>query len=74
MTKGRNIKNFVKSKPPFDVHRQYLQTFLTDLQAAVLRFRWRIFYCLFSQNLAPLSSGFIFYKLSSGSCFACKVI
>ena len=23
VTKGRNIKNFVKIKPPFDVHRQY---------------------------------------------------
>ena len=23
VTTGRNIKNFVKSQPPFDVHRQY---------------------------------------------------
>ena len=39
MTKGRNIKNFIKSQPLFDVHRQYLQTFLIDLRAEVLRFR-----------------------------------
>ena len=31
--KGINIKNFVKSQPLFDVHQQYLQTFLIDLQA-----------------------------------------
>ena len=34
MAKGRNIKNFVKSQPLFDVHRQYLQ-----------RLRCRNFYC-----------------------------
>ena len=38
MTKGRNIVNFVKSEPLFDVHRQYLWKFLIDLQAEVLRF------------------------------------
>ena len=33
VTKGRNIKKFVKSQQPlFDVHWQYLQTSLTDLQ------------------------------------------
>ena len=35
MTEGGNIKNFVKSQPLFDVHRQYVQNFLTDLQAEV---------------------------------------
>ena len=39
-TNGRDI---VKSQPLFDVHRQYLQTLLIDLQAALLRFRCRIF-------------------------------
>ena len=38
MSKGRNIKNFVKSPPLFDVHRQYLWTFLIDLQAEVSTF------------------------------------
>ena len=45
MTKGRNIKNFVKSQPLFDLHRQYLQTFLIDIQAEDSRFRCRIFHC-----------------------------
>ena len=45
MTEGRNIKNFVKSQPLFDVHRQYLQTFVIDLQGEVSRFRCRIFHC-----------------------------
>ena len=35
MTKGRNIKDYVKSQPLFDIHRQYLQKFLIDLQADV---------------------------------------
>ena len=39
MTKGRNIKNFVKSQQLFDVHRQCLWTFLIDLQAEDSRFR-----------------------------------
>ena len=41
----RNIKNFVKSQLLFDIHRQYLWTFLTDLQAEVSRFRCQIFHC-----------------------------
>ena len=45
MTKGRNIKNSVKSQPLFDVHRQYLQMFLIDLQTEVSKFRCRIFHC-----------------------------
>ena len=40
MTTGRNIKNFVKSQPFFDVY-----TFLIDLQAEVSRFHSRIFHC-----------------------------
>ena len=44
VTKGRNIKNFVKSQPLFDVHRQYLQMFLIDLQTKVSRIRCRIFH------------------------------
>ena len=53
MTKGRNtVKKLriAKSQPLFDVHRQYLQTFLIDLQAEVSRFRCRIFHC-FSYQL-----------------------
>ena len=45
MTKRRNIENFEKSQQLFDVHRQYLQTFLIDLQAEVSRFLCRIFHC-----------------------------
>ena len=45
MTKGRNIKNSVKSQPLFDVHGQYLWTFLIDLQAEVSRYRCRFFHC-----------------------------
>ena len=29
--KGRNIRNFENSQPLFDVHRQYVWTFLIDL-------------------------------------------
>ena len=46
MTKGREITNFAKSQPFFDVHRQYLEVSLTELQAKVSRFRFRIFQCL----------------------------
>ena len=35
MTKGREITVFVKSQPPFDVHRQYLDVSLIGLQAIV---------------------------------------
>ena len=45
VTKGRNIKDFVKSRPLFDVQWQCVQTFLIDLQAEVSRFRCRIFHC-----------------------------
>ena len=60
MTKGTNIKNSVKSQSLFDVHRQYLQTFLVDLQAEVSRFRCRIFHCFayFLKNVVRLSSDF----------------
>ena len=45
MTKGSENIIFVKSQPPFDVHRQYLDVSLIDLQARVPRFRGRIFHC-----------------------------
>ena len=45
MTKGREIIIFAKSQPLFDVHRQYLEVSLTDLQARVSRFCCRIFQC-----------------------------
>ena len=45
MTKGREIIIFVKSKPHFDVHRQYLDVSMIDLQARVSRFSCRIFHC-----------------------------
>ena len=35
MTKGRGIIIFAKSQPLFDVHRQYLDVSLIDLQARV---------------------------------------
>ena len=37
MTKGREIIIFVKSQLPFDVHRQYLDVSLIDLQARISR-------------------------------------
>ena len=45
MTKGREIIIYVKSPPPFNVHRQYLDVSLTDLQARISRLRCRIFHC-----------------------------
>ena len=45
VTKESHIKNFVKGQLLFDVHWQYLLTFLIDLQAEVSRFRFRIFHC-----------------------------
>ena len=44
MTKGREIIIFVKSQPPFEVHRQCLNVSLADLQARVSRFPSRIFH------------------------------
>ena len=37
--KSENIKNILKGQSLSDVHRQYLQTFLIDLQAEISRFR-----------------------------------
>ena len=53
VTKGTNIKSFVKSQPLFDVHWQNLLTFLTDLQVEVSRFRCLIFhfFCYFLRIL-----------------------
>ena len=45
VTKGREITIFVKSQSPFNVHRQYHEVSLIDLQARVSRFRCRIFHC-----------------------------
>ena len=45
MTKGRETIIFLKSLPPFDIHRQYLDVSLIDLQARASRFRCRIFHC-----------------------------
>ena len=69
VTKERDIKNFVKSQPPFDVHWQYLD--VSD------RFTRRKFWgfavkfltvLLISQNLARLSPVVVFYKRSAGDC------
>ena len=43
--KVREITIFVKSQTPLDVHRQYLDVSLIDLQARVSRFRCQIFHC-----------------------------
>ena len=37
--KGKTLKNFLNCQSLFDVHRQYLKSFLLDLQAEVSRFR-----------------------------------
>ena len=52
-----NIQNILKDQSLFDVHRQYLQTFVIDLQTEVSKVS---LLCLFSQNLARLQSVFIF--------------
>ena len=57
---------FVKSQPHFDVHRQYLDNSLIDLQASVLRFRCRIFHCfVISRKSSLIIIDFIFKKLSA---------
>ena len=38
LTKGREIIFLINSQPPFDIHRQYLDVSLMDLQARVSRF------------------------------------
>ena len=43
--KRREIIISVKSKPHFDVHRQYLDVSLIDLGSRVSRFRCRVFHC-----------------------------
>ena len=75
VTKERDIKNFVKSQPPFDVHWQYLD--VSD------RFTRRKFWgfavkfltvLLISQNLARLSPVVVFYTRSVGDCLTFGVI
>ena len=56
MTKGRDIIIFAKSQPSFDVHRQYLDVSLLDLQAGVSRFRCRIFHFFILLILTTFSS------------------
>ena len=61
MAKGKEIIIFVKSKPSFDVYRQYLDVSLIDSQTRVSRFCCKFFtVLLFLENLAQLSSIFIF--------------
>ena len=59
VTKGRNIKNLVKSQPLLDVYRQYVWTFLIDLQVSLSNFS---LFFVFSETLAQLPS-FISYPL-----------
>ena len=73
MTTGREIIIFAKTQPLFDVHRQYLNVALTDLQARVSRFRCRTFHC-FLEDLARLSLVFIFKKLLAHDFLAFRVI
>ena len=64
--KRRNIKNFVKSQPLFDVHRQYLYTFLIDLHAEVSSFCCRIFHCFaffFSKFSSIIIGFYLLYPL-----------
>ena len=75
MTKGRNIKNFVKSQPLFDIHREYLWTFRIDLQAEVSRFHCLIFLrcLLIFSKVSSIITDF-YYKLSSDDGLAFRVI
>ena len=77
MTKGRNIYNFVNSQPLVDVRTPAVSLDVSD------RFTgWRFevslsnvsLFFLSSQNLARLSSVFIFYKLSSVDRLAFRYI
>ena len=61
VTKGRKNIIFAKSQPPFGVHRQYLDVSPT-------------MFCGFLQNLARLSSVFIFKKLSANDFLVFRVI
>ena len=59
MTKEREIIIFVKSQPPFDVHRKNLDVSLIDLQGRVSRFRCRIFtVLLISRKSSSIITGF----------------
>ena len=71
MTKREEIIIFVKSQPPFDVHRQYLDVSLTDSKARVSNFS---LFCGFLENLARLSLVLIFKKLSAHDFLAFRVI
>ena len=75
VTKGRQVIIFAKSQAPFDEHRQYLDVFLIDSQARVSRFWLSNFslFCWFLENLAQLSSVFIFKKLSAHDFLAFRV-
>ena len=70
MIKGREVIIFVKCQPPFDVHQQYLDVSLIDLQAV------EFFIVLLISRKSPrrLSSVFIFKKVSAHDFLAFKVI
>ena len=71
MTKGRNrIFAVLECTLPVSPDASYR---FTGLSFEVSLSNFSLFY-LFSKNLARLSLGFVFYKLSSGDCLAFKVI
>ena len=71
MTKRKKIITFVKSQPPFDVNRQYLDVSLIDLHASVSRFRGRTFtVLLIPRKSSSIIIGFYLFK-AIGSWFSC---
>ena len=67
MTKGRKIIMFVKSQPPFDAQRQYLDVSGMHLQARVSRFCCHCFVDFL--NSSSIIIGFYLPK-AIGSCFS----
>ena len=63
MTKGGEIIIFVNSHPPFDVHRQYLDVSMIDLQARFRCFAVEFFTVLFiSRKSRSIIIGFYLHK------------
>ena len=53
MTKRIEIIIFEKSQPPFDIHRQYFDVSMIDLQARISRFRCQIVLLISRNNKKP---------------------
>ena len=73
MTKGRGIRIFAKSQPPFDIHRQHLDVSIIDSQFRGFAVEF-FAVLLISGKSSSIIIGFYFKKLSAHDFLAFRVV